>query len=253
RLAAVPDLHRQERKPLRREPLPQALLHFHEVRAPAVEGKRHRRELARDAHARRVDARCRPGDAGDGALGALVGDELAVDVEEHHRAPGGEGLMHGGVVVDRGDLVFDADAAGERLGRDEQGDGKGGAHAQCAAPWLAVVLPAGCASYHLKYLMNWRISGSVRLWFGIGMLLYSFSIAFACSSVFSIVSGDFSQRASQSSLRCLVTPARSGPSFLPPPMVWQARHLLSKASLPATASGSVGVAVAGMLWCSSSW
>src|SRR5262245_36236549 len=90
--------------------------------------------------------------------------------------------------------------------------------------------------------MNCLISASVRPWFGIGMLLCSFSIAWAAGSVFSMVSGDLSQRASQSSVRRLVTPARSGPSFAPWPNVWQARHLLSNASLPATASGSVGVA-----------
>jgi hypothetical protein len=101
--------------------------------------------------------------------------------------------------------------------------------------------------------MNWRISGSVRLWFGIGMLLYSFSIALACGSVFSIVSGDFSQRTSQSSVRCFGHAGEIGPQLLAAADGVAGEALALEASLPATASGSVGVAVAGMLWCSSSW
>src|SRR5262249_1020472 len=112
--------------------------------------------------------------------------------------------------------------------------------------------PGGCASIQWKYLMYCLISASLRLWFGIGRLLNSFSMAFASASVSSIFSGALSQRVSQASLRRLVTPARSGPSFLPSPTEWQARHLLSKSSLPRAASGSVGAAVASMLWCSRS-
>ena len=78
------------------------------------------------------------------------------------------------------------------------------------------------------------------------------SIAFALASVCSICSGDLSQRASQASSWRFVTPYRSGPSLSPPPIVWHARHLDSKSSLARIASGSVGVAVAGMLWCSES-
>ena len=43
---------------------------------------------------------------------------------------------------------------------------------------------------------------------------------------------------------------RSGPTRGPAPIEWQARHLLSNMSLPAIASGSSGIPVAGMLWCS---
>ena len=76
------------------------------------------------------------------------------------------------------------------------------------------------------------------------------SIALASGSLSSIFSGDLSHRVSQSSVRRLVTPTMSGPSFLPWQTVWQARHLLSKLSLPCAASGSVGVADACRLWCS---
>src|SRR6476619_7174263 len=77
-------------------------------------------------------------------------------------------------------------------------------------------------------------------------------MALASASVWSILSGDLSQRLNQSSLRREVTPDKSGPTFLPSPIEWQARHLLSKACLPMTLSGSVGDAVAAMLWCSRS-
>src|SRR3989442_24235 len=110
--------------------------------------------------------------------------------------------------------------------------------------------PAGCASAHLKYRMYRRISASERFWLGIGRLLYSLSIALESGSLSSIFSGDLSHRVSQSSVRRLVTPTMSGPSFLPWPTVWQARHLLSKLSLPCAASGSVGVADACRLGCS---
>src|SRR5205823_2297302 len=83
-----------------------------------------------------------------------------------------------------------------------------------------------------KYLMYCPISTSLKPWFGIGTLLYSFSIALASGSVSSIFSGSLSQSLNHASLRRLVTPAISGPSFLPSPTEWQARHLLSKLTLP---------------------
>src|ERR1051326_3227127 len=86
-----------------------------------------------------------------------------------------------------------------------------------------------------KYWRYWRISASERFWFGIGRLLNSFIIAFATGSLSSTFSGDFSHRESHASSRRFVTPARSGPSFLPCPTEWQARHLLSKAALPCLA------------------
>src|SRR5690606_15628132 len=113
-------------------------------------------------------------------------------------------------------------------------------------------VPAGCASIQWKYLIYPAISASLRLWFGIGRLLYCASIALASGSDSSIFSGALSQRVSHASLRRLVTPTRSGPSLSPLPMEWQARHLLSKESFACTVNGSVGVAEAAKLWCSSS-
>src|SRR5687767_3726477 len=121
------------------------------------------------------------------------------------------------------------------------------AHRQCPAP-PDETEPAGCWSTHLKYLRYWRISASLRFWLGIGRLLYSLSICLASGSDWSIASGALSHIASHRSVRRFVTPARSGPSFFPPPMAWHARHLLWNSSCPFTASGSVGVAAtAGML------
>src|SRR5215510_5115040 len=117
---------------------------------------------------------------------------------------------------------------------------------QCPAD-EALREPGGCASIQWKYLMYCRISVSLRLWLGMGMLLNSFSRALASASLSIIFSGALSQRVSQASVRRLVTPTMSGPSFLPSPTEWQARHLLSKSSLPFTASGSLGAAEAEML------
>ena len=52
---------------------------------------------------------------------------------------------------------------------------------EARAQWApcAVAGLAGCESIQWKYWMYCRISASDRLWFGIGMLLYSFSIALA--------------------------------------------------------------------------
>src|SRR5215470_15655148 len=92
----------------------------------------------------------------------------------------------------------------EELLEPRAGDRFDGTRAQWPAP-VAVTVPAGRESDQWKYLMNCLISASVRPWFGIGMLLCSFSIAWAAASVLSMVSGDLSQRVSQSSVRRLVT------------------------------------------------
>src|SRR5687767_9611711 len=152
------------------------------------------------------------------------------------------------MIVDRRDLVLDAMAAPHgrgRLKRQEQSCDDGTAHNQWAA--LTVAAPAGWESIQWKYLMYCLISASLRPWLGIGILLYSFSIALASASVSGVLSGSFIHLNSQASLRRLVTPATSGPSFLPWPTEWQARHLLSKLSLACTVPGSVGAAEAGRL------
>src|SRR5689334_1455351 len=248
---------RHQRELLPRQLLLELGLQADEAHALRIEGKRERQRLDVDVHARAIDAGARGGRGLDRLLRALVLAERAVDVEVDGVVLLAQGLRHRRVVVHRGDLVLDAVAAGEGGGDhrenrcEEQGE-EGALHGQCP-PCDWGFAPAGCLSYHSKYSRYCLISASVRLWFGIGILLNSFSIAFASASVCSIFSGSFSQRVSQSTLRCLVTPARSGPSFFPWPIEWQARHLDWNASCPLTASGSVGLAsTEAMLWCSRS-
>src|SRR4051812_40603108 len=121
------------------------------------------------------------------------------------------------MIVSRGDLVLDADAACD--GEEERAHFFASAFIGVAdnvsEGFFAVPGTAGCgcvvpcgrtfASAHLKYSMYWRISSSDRFWLGIGILYLSRSCFAVGSPLLIICSGLRSQRVSHPVSRRCVT------------------------------------------------
>src|SRR5690242_13639166 len=212
-------------------------LHCRLKRGERLVGRRVPRERERErgrrggiADARLLHARHTAGGGHD----SLAHECAITPVERHedHLAMRRDRVADDRVVVRRGDLVLDANAARMRhAGCADRGrccnghrhlphrlpfrfsiDCASGSPPLCTSPGEpdsvrpgGSVLPgaagAGCcspcgltfSSAHLKYATNSRMSFSDRFWLGIGTLYLS-SSAFASASVCSICSGDLSQR-----------------------------------------------------------